>query len=128
MVIVLNSTLLKPINRILEERERRIKGRQLKAQKALIMIDEKLREYDRRLRQARAEGYALMEEERIELARRREEKVSEVKAELSSWLQTQKERVKNDAARVRARLRLEAPSMALEISRRILHRDVTEDR
>lgn len=128
MVLVLNTTLLKPINRVLEERDRRTRGRRVEAQKALSMVDEKAREYERRLRNARAEGYALMEQERTALARRREEKLSELKAELSSWLVTQKQQLKGDAERVRTRLKLEAPSTAAEISRRILHRNVAEDR
>ncbi len=59
MVALLNATLLKPINRILEEREQRTRGRLSEAAQTLATVDEKMREYEQRLRQARTEGYAL---------------------------------------------------------------------
>jgi len=59
MVALLNATLLKPINRILEERERLTKGRLSEAQRTLLIVQEKLLEYERRLREARAEGMRL---------------------------------------------------------------------
>ena len=50
MVALLNVTLLKPINRILEERERRTKGRIGEAQKILASVEAQMLEYQRRLR------------------------------------------------------------------------------
>ncbi|MDQ6653257.1 MAG: ATP synthase F0 subunit B [Acidobacteriota bacterium] len=122
MVALLNVTLLKPINRILEERERRTKGRLSEAQQALATVDQKLREYERRLREARTEGYALMEQERILLSREREGKVAEVKSEITSWLSGEKENLRSEAEKVKANLEADAHTRALEISQRILHR------
>ena len=92
MVAVLNATLLKPINRILEERERHTKGRLTEAQIVMANVERKLREYERRLREARSEGYALMERERNALAGESERKLAEVKAEISrqTWRGTGK--------------------------------------
>jgi F0F1-type ATP synthase membrane subunit b/b' len=72
MVALLNATLLKPINRILEERDRRTKGRLSEANQTLLMVDEKLRNYESQLREARAAGYAAMEHERAILSKERE--------------------------------------------------------
>src|SRR5947208_13696459 len=58
MVYVLNATLLKPINRILEARDRRTKGRLSEAEEILRDVSEKLTAYERALRQARGEAYA----------------------------------------------------------------------
>ena len=124
MVVVLNATLLKPINRILEERDRRTKGRLNEAERTLMIVEQKLVDYERSLRDARAEGYMLMERERSVLSREREEKVAEVKAEISRWLASQKEQLKIDTQQVRESLRVNARRTALEIGRQILHRDI----
>jgi F-type H+-transporting ATPase subunit b len=68
MVALLNATLLKPINRILEERDRRTKGRLSEAAATLRLVDEKIQDYEARLREARAAGYAAMERERASLS------------------------------------------------------------
>ena len=64
MVYVLNATLFKPINRILEAREKRTRGRLTEAQEILGNVSEKLAEYERALRAARTEAYAFTEHER----------------------------------------------------------------
>ena len=75
MVALLNATLLKPINRILEERDRRTKGRLSEAGETLKLVDEKMRNYEGQLRNARSEGYAAIERERATLSKERERKV-----------------------------------------------------
>lgn len=126
MVAVLNATLLKPINRILEERERRTRGRLSEAQQVLLTVEQKLREYELRLRAARAEGYALLEHERSVLSAARERKVAEVRAEITRWLSNEKARLSSEAEEVRARLKLDARTRALEISRQILQRQIAD--
>src|SRR5437867_10962905 len=64
MVYVLNATLYKPINRILAARDERTRGRLTEAQQILKDVSEKLSNYERQLRQARAQAYALAESER----------------------------------------------------------------
>jgi F-type H+-transporting ATPase subunit b len=128
MVAVLNATLLKPINRILEERERRTRGRLSEAQQILLTVEQKLREYERSLREARTEGYALLEHERTVLSAERERKVAEVRAEITRWLSDQKKKLQSEAEEVRARLKMDAPARALDISRQILHRPIADER
>ena len=124
MVSLLNATLLKPINRILESRERRTKGRIGEAERILSSVDEKMREYQTRLREARGSGYSLLEEERSGAARNREGLVSSVKAEVSEWQAAEKEKLKQDEAEVKARLVKDAAARASEIGARILGRPV----
>ena len=64
MVFILNRTLLKPINRILVEREKQIAGRLKEAQALAAETDEKLKKYNDALRAARVDGYKLLEKER----------------------------------------------------------------
>lgn len=122
MVTVLNATLLKPINRILEERERRTSGRLSEAQKVLTSIDDKMLEYQRRLREARGNGYTLMEEERGAAAREREQKVSAVKEDVARLRDQERARLTNDEANVRETLTRDARVRAAEISARIIGR------
>ena len=125
MVALLNATLLEPINRILEERDRRTKGRLNKAQSILITVNEKFLEYQHRLRDARADGYAQMERERLALSRERERKVAEVKADVARWISEQTGQIELDAGAARRRLEADARARAVEISRQILHRQIS---
>jgi len=126
MVALLNATLLKPINRILEEREQRTKGRLSEAGQALATVEEKMRGYEQRLRQARTEGYALMEQSRSALSSERDQKVAEVRSEVSSWMAAEQEKLRSDTLQVKKTLEADARSMALQISRQILQREVGE--
>jgi F-type H+-transporting ATPase subunit b len=125
MVALLNATLLKPINRILEERDRRTRGRLSKAQSILSTVSEKLLEYQQRLREARAEGYARMEQERLTLSREREREVAEVKGEVVRWISEQKNQLELEIAAAKSHLAADARVRAVEIGRQILHRQIS---
>jgi len=127
MVALLNATLLKPINRILEERDQRTSGRLSEAAATLAATEEKMREYERRLRQARSEGYTLMEQERAMLSGERDRKVAEVKKEIGRWLSDEQEKLKNATSTVKNTLEAEANNTALQISRQILKREISAD-
>jgi F-type H+-transporting ATPase subunit b len=124
MVALLNVTLLKPINRVLEERERRTKGRMGEAQETLARIDEKMREYRRSLREARGAGYLLLEEERSAASRNREQLVSLVKAEVVRWQEQEKDNLQTAEAAAKAGLIKDAGARAIEIGNRILGRPI----
>ena len=128
MVALLNATLLGPINRILVARERRTKGRIAEAELALLSADQKLREYERRLREARASGYAMLDEVRLRAGREREERLSDVKADLDRWRDEEREKIKQDEVGARVKLMNDARGRAVEISRRILGREVAPPR
>lgn len=124
MVVLLNATLLRPINRILEERDLRTKGRLSEAQRILAEVEEKLANYEARLRQARSEGYALMEKERLSASTEREGRLSAVRTEMGQRVADEKASLQRDAEEVKVTLRSEARSIALEIGRRILGRPI----
>ena len=128
MVALLNATLLRPITRILDERERRTRGRSAEAQTTLAAVVQKAREYEERMREARAAGYALLEQERVAVSRDRELQVAQVKAEVGGWLNSQKEKLKTDAGELRGRLKNDAQERAVEIGRQILGRPIATER
>lgn len=124
MVALLNVTLLKPINRILEERDRRTKGRTSEAMSALEQVSARLREYEGRTREARARGYALMEEERSAASREREQKMAGVKSEVATWLADEKSALQKQQEQAKVTLGAEAQARAKEISGQILGRTI----
>lgn len=122
MVALLNRTLLKPINKILSDREDQISGRVNEAKKIREQADEKLQLYNAALRNARAEAYSLLERERAAAVQEKDTKVRLAKQEISkatnaslSELHQQEDTVKNELER-------QAASISDQISSRILQR------
>lgn len=125
MVAILNATLLKPINRVLQERERLTSGRLSEAQSVLSNVDQKMREYERQLREARSEGYALLEHERAGLTKDREQKLVALRAEMGDLLAGEKEKLAVEAERAKGTLANDSQQLAREISQQILRRPVS---
>jgi F-type H+-transporting ATPase subunit b len=124
MVFVLNNTLFKPINRILEERERRTRGRSGEARDILQRVEEATTNYERSLREARAEGYRLMESERAEAMNERQAKLNALREEVTSKVEEEKALIRNQAEEARQTLAVDARSIAAEIGAQILHRPI----
>ena len=126
MVYVLNATLYKPINKILESREKRTRGRLSEAQEITKGVKEKLAEYEGSLRQARGEAYAVAESQRAEAMMERQRRVNEMRNELAQSIATEKEAIQEQANQARASLEVEARLIARDISSRVLNRPVSD--
>ena len=126
MVFVLNATLFKPINRILEERERRTRGRSGEAHDILQRVEDKMTLYERTLREARAAGYQLMEQERAAALSERQARLDVVKNEISHSVMEQKEAIHAQVEEARATLDVEARRIAADIGSQILHRPISD--
>lgn len=126
MVFILNATLFKPINRILAERERRTRGRSGEARGILKSVDEKLNTYERSLREARSDGYRLLEEMRAEAMRERQAKIGAMREELERSVAIEKEAVRSQSQEARATLEQDARRIAVEIGAQILHRPIND--
>ena len=124
MVAILNATLLKPINRVLQERERLTSGRLSEAQSVLSNVDQKMKDYERQLREARSEGYALLEHERSALTKVREQKLAALRDEIGALLLEEKEKLAAEAQGAKATLSADSQNLAREISQHILRRPV----
>lgn len=124
MVFILNRTLFKPINRILEERERRTRGRSGEAHEILQRVEEKAANYERSLREARAEGYRLMERERAEAMNERQIKLNTLREEVNQTIAVEKELIRNQAEEARRTLEADTRNIAAQIGSQILHRPV----
>lgn len=124
MVWILNKTLYKPINRILEAREKRTHGRMSEAQEILTDVSEKVSNYERQLRQARAEGYALAEQERTAAMQERLGKLNEMRQQLSESIAQEKQTIQTQVEEARVTLDSESLRIAREIGERVLNRPV----
>jgi F-type H+-transporting ATPase subunit b len=124
LVALLNRTLLRPINRILEERERLTGGQLEEAHSALEAADARLKRYEDALREARDEGYRLLELNRSEAMRQRETRIKALRQELESLLAGEKTEIARQAEDARRSLILEAERIGREISAHILGRQV----
>jgi F-type H+-transporting ATPase subunit b len=124
MIFVLNKTLFKPINRILDERERRTRGSLSEARRILQSVEESVTRYERSLREARAEGYRLLEQERAEAMRERQLRLTEEREKVGRLVEEQKEAIRTQAEEARQGLEAEARRIAAEISSYILNRPV----
>jgi F0F1-type ATP synthase membrane subunit b/b' len=122
MVFVLNRTLLKPINETLAERERQISGRLKEAEALAAETDEKLRKYNATLREARAEGYRLLEKERAAALKEKDEKVRLYREEVSKNVTAQIDQTRRQEQQVRAELESQAAVVSDLISSQILRR------
>ena len=124
MVYVLNATLFRPINRVLEDRERRTRGRSSEAQEILRQVDAKLSQYEQTIRGARVEGYQLLEQQRAEALRERQNRLNSLREELGSATEEQTRSIQTQMEQARMVLGEEARRVASDIGRQILHRSI----
>jgi F0F1-type ATP synthase membrane subunit b/b' len=122
MVFVLNRTLLKPINQILSEREKQISGRLKEAEAMSAETDEKIQRYNSALREARGEGYRLLEKERAAAIKEKDEKVRQYREETSKTVAAQLEKTRQQEQKVREELESQAAVVGDLISSQILRR------
>jgi F0F1-type ATP synthase membrane subunit b/b' len=125
MVMVLNATLLKPINVILERRDQESRGLLEKARQTFAAIERRLAECEQKLRAARTEGYRLMEIQRTEAIREREAAITATKELLGKSIAAEKDVLGVQVADARGKLAIEARDMGLKISAQILGRQVS---
>lgn len=122
MVFILNRTLLKPINQILSEREKQVTGRRREARALAAETDEKLRKYQEALHEARVDGYKLLEKERAEGLKQKDEKVRVYREQLSKEVASQVENIRQQEQSVKGELESQAASIGSLISSQILRR------
>lgn len=122
MVVVLNRTLLKPINQILAEREKQITGRLREAEALAAESQEKLKKYNDTLREARTTGYKLLEKERADGLKEKEQKLRQSRDELSKNVATQVEQIRRQEQSVKSELEGQAATIGDLISSQVLRR------
>jgi F-type H+-transporting ATPase subunit b len=122
MVVVLNRTLLKPINSILADRDKHILGRVNEAQEMLKAQEQKLSDYNSALRQARSEGYQLLERERAQALKEKDEKLRSFKEETNRVVAEEIETTHSQELQVRSQLESQAETFGAMITAQVLGR------
>lgn len=122
MVFILNRTLLKPINRVLAEREKQIEGRLKEAQALAAETEEKRKKYHDALHAARVDGYKLLEKERADGLKEKDEKVRLYREQTSREVATQLKDIKRQEQSVKQELETQAASISSLISAQVLRR------
>jgi F-type H+-transporting ATPase subunit b len=122
MVYVLNRTLLKPINDILIKREKEVTGRLKEAEAMAAESQDKLQKYNNALREARSEGYKLLEKERADGLKEKEQKLRQSRDELSKQVAAQVDQIRKQEQAVKGELESQAATIGNLISSQILRR------
>jgi len=120
MMWVLNRTFYKPINRIIQAREKNKGGHSSEAVSILSDVGEKETRYTNELLDARTKGYELIEKEQKKAIAAREQKLAEAKTEIAGMYDNGKAELEKEAAEARAAIDLEAEKIADQIAANIL--------
>jgi F0F1-type ATP synthase membrane subunit b/b' len=120
MIFILNRTLFRPINKVLESRAKNTGGRSTEAQEILKQVADKENAYKTELRNVRTEGYEMLEDQRSQAVAERNEKISAVKTEVASMVEAEKSSVQNQFDITRKDLSNDAQKLAESISKNIL--------
>jgi F-type H+-transporting ATPase subunit b len=120
MIWVLNRTFFRPINRVIESRERSKGGRSSEAQEVLKKISDKQSLYEQTMLRARSEGYELIERERAEAVAVRQEKIGAVREEVAQKIVQETEELNRQTVKAKAAIAQQAEQMAEKISSNIL--------
>ena len=122
MVAVLNRTLLKPINKILEDRDKYILGKVEEAKTILQSSEQKLSEYHEALHEARTEGYLLLEKVRSQAVKEKDEQVRAFRDQASRELTVGIEATHQQEQDVKKELEAQAETLGSMITAQILER------
>jgi len=121
MIWILNRTFYKPINRIIESREKNKGGHSTEALEILKNVDEKEARFTREMLDTRSKGYELVEKEQKKAVAAREQKLAEAKAEASEKFDSGKADLEKQAAEAHAAIGAEAEKIADKIAANILN-------
>jgi F-type H+-transporting ATPase subunit b len=124
LVPALNRIVFKPVSRVLDERDRLTTGSDTDVRAIMGTIDDSLARYEEGVRDARAEGYRLLEARRAEVMAERQAAIEGARAEANGRIDAGREEIARDAEAARARLDAEAREIARTISASVLGRAV----
>jgi len=120
MIWILNRTLFRPVNRVIEAREKNKGGHSGEAQEILKNVGEKQSHIEAAMLEARSEGYELVERTRTSAVAERQEKIGAVKAEVAELTARENQELDRQKNEARATIAAEAGQIAERISSNIL--------
>jgi F-type H+-transporting ATPase subunit b len=126
LVWVLDRLLFRPVNQILDERERRTRGYRAEAKAMEAESARERAQYEEAVKRARAEGYQLVEARRREALERREHLLRTVREEARERIERARRELAEQAQEARGYLEREAEELAREMVQQVLGRRVEE--
>jgi F-type H+-transporting ATPase subunit b len=124
LVPILNRILFKPITHVLEERDRLTTGSDTETHAIMNTIDARLSAYEEGIRDARSEGYRVVEQRRSAAVAARQEKITAAREAAERQIAGARSEIGAEADAARARLEADAREIAAEISSTLLGRAV----
>ncbi len=121
----LNGLLLRPLLRVMQERQGAVKSARQLAESAAAQARAASAEFDSRLQAARAEIYKEMDEKRRQALERRAELLARTRQDVEAEIRGATTRLQSQAAAARGRLDQEASVLADDIAERVLGRQVS---
>ncbi|MBK7709349.1 MAG: hypothetical protein IPJ30_27225 [Acidobacteria bacterium] len=120
MIWILNRTFFRPINRIIESREKNKGGRSVEAEEIMRDVEGKREMYNLAMLDARTKGYEIIEKERTKALKKKEEKVTAVKESVATTFAEESAELEKQTAEARETIKSEAEKLADRISANIL--------
>ncbi len=124
LIFILNATLFRPINKVLEEREKLSGGTSHEARDLSKEYERKVMLYEDGIRNARYEAYQYAEAQRREALAERQDLMAQIKVEAATQIEVAKQEIGHQTMAARTQLDQDALAMAATISASILHRPV----
>ena len=120
MIYILNRTLYRPINRVLEGRSKNKGNFFGEAEEINRKVEEKESRYTKEMLDARSAGYELIEKEQRQAIAERERNLAQAKDEVTNRLTTGRQEIDQQVSAARASIESEADVMADRIASGIL--------
>ncbi|MBX3294841.1 MAG: ATP synthase F0 subunit B [Acidobacteria bacterium] len=120
MIWALNRTFFKPINEVIAKRSRQKAGRGGEADDILRDVEEKKKQYEKRMLEARTRSYEMIEREREAAVAARQALIDKAKAETSAYLSQELADLEKERAEAKVTVALDAHKMAEKITRAVL--------
>lgn len=120
MIYILNRTFFRPINRVIESREKNKGGRSIEAEEIMRDVEAKREKYNVAMRDARSEGYTIVDNERSKALKKKEQKIGRVKEAVANEFAAESAELEKQTAEARDAIRSAAENMADKITASIL--------
>jgi F-type H+-transporting ATPase subunit b len=120
MIWILNRTFFRPINKVIAARDKNKGGHSSEAESLMVQVGEKEARYTGAVREARTQGYELIEKNKAEAISAREAAIATVRDETAQQFAQEKETLARQTSEARAAIAQDAEAIADKISSRIL--------
>jgi len=122
LVIVLSKVFFKPLRKVMDEREHRLKGDLNKAQSALDESARRLRDVENGLRAARLEAEDIRNRIELEALREKSRLAAETGAAAKAQIEQARAAFEAEVDRLKSELRAEAEPLAAKIEEKLVGR------